>query len=59
MFNLNFKIGISDILLVLGIFIITIGIFFIYKPAALIFLGVAFVFLAFTTYTPPKTDKKQ
>lgn len=47
MFKFNFKIEISDVLLILGIIVSAIGIYLIYKPAALIFIGLSMVILAF------------
>ncbi|KLU64028.1 hypothetical protein DEAC_c40220 [Desulfosporosinus acididurans] len=47
MFNLNFKIELSDLLLILGIALLTIGLYLIYIPASIIFLGTACIVLAF------------
>ncbi|MHB1651400.1 MAG: hypothetical protein ACYCVD_02850 [Desulfitobacteriaceae bacterium] len=47
MFNLNFKIELSDALLILGILILTFGIYLIFLPAAVIFFGISCVVLAF------------
>jgi hypothetical protein len=59
MFNLNFKMELSDLLLLLGILIITVGLYFVYMPAAVIFLGIALVILAFLVAPrPPKDNKK-
>lgn len=47
MFNLNFKVEPSDVLLILGVILLTVGIYLIYAPASVIFLGVSFIILAF------------
>jgi hypothetical protein len=49
----------SDLLLLLGILIVTVGLYFVYMPAAVIFLGIAFIILAFLVAPrPPKDNKK-
>jgi hypothetical protein len=45
----------SDLYLFIGIIAVFIGLYFIYPPAGLIFVGVAFIFLAYMTAQPEKT----
>ena len=47
MFNLKLKLELSDVLLILGILLVAIGIYQIFAPAAIIFLGISLVILAF------------
>lgn len=53
LFKLDFKIELSDILLILGVALMALGIYFIFMPAAIIFLGISFITLAFLM-TPKK-----
>ena len=57
MFNLKINLEISDILLILGIIIMTLGIGLIFIPAAVIFFGLSFIILAFLM-SPKKPDQK-
>lgn len=59
MFKLNFKVELSDVLLVFGIALVTLGIYFIFKPAALIFLGFSLVILAFLVSPKPKKESQK
>jgi len=58
MFNLKFDIGLSDLMLIMGILIIAAGIYLINKPAAVVFVGAALIVLAFLlSPRPPKSDE--
>jgi len=57
LFNLKINLEISDILFILGIIIMTLGIGLIFIPAAVIFLGLSLIILAFLM-NPKKPDQK-
>lgn len=44
----RFKVDRSDLFLVLGGLIICVGVWMIYKPAAVILLGLMFIIIAFS-----------
>jgi hypothetical protein len=58
LFNLGFKLEISDALLILGILIITLGIYLISLPVAVMFLGFSLVVLAFLM-SPKRGSEKR
>lgn len=58
MFNLKFDINISDLLLIAGIILIAAGIYFVYKPAAIVFIGVSLIVIAFLI-SPKKKERNE
>jgi len=58
LFNLRYDINISDLLLIAGIILIAAGIYIVYRPAAIIFVGISLIVLAFLL-TPKQPESKE
>lgn len=49
----------SDVFLSIGIILIAAGLYFVFKPAAIIFLGISLILLAFLLTPKPNKDGKK